>query len=295
MKDIIDRVKDYLKGYFYVDEIDLPYNPKDGRILFFTSIYKVQEAVTNLVKEQIKEEWDRKDQKKLMEILNDVSRNPPNGNTDASEERKMIEEKFYSLKNMIAEEERMETTRILEKKLEYSRGLYSSGLGKTKGLFMTIADLYNNKGEEGLMQWQKIHTPHLALVGQGIYVQDRCCCNPPCGYCGDYLILSKGKKDDNKTEEGDGKTAEHLITMLDQNYLMDVTAKYIFGEDCEKDHDKVNRLKVVLARLKGKDWREIFNAKKVVNQKGVDLLEDRVIYKNIAEVSEKEVSEFEET
>lgn len=277
-----DMVKDYLKGHFYVEEVDLPYEQKDGRIMFFISIYKLQQRAEELSKKRFGEQAGQEFAEKDLKILDDILKDKPVNETGELEIRRRLEEEVNKLREQIREEEVREMRWIIEEKLDYSKPL-----GRTKGFYKTIFDMLRNGETGGFERWQEEHTPNLVNLEQGIYVEDKCCSEPKCGYCGDYIFLKK--KEREKEVRGNGRQAEFLITQLEQGRLFEIAKKYVFGRNLNFDSQILDRFDFVMANLQGKPFRDMFNAKKIVDEQGKDPLNSWVIYNNILDI-EKDFS-----
>ena len=286
-KTTADMVKNYLEPYFYLDEIEIPYENPDGRIICFINKNKIEKEIINKLKEQIKENHVDHYQS-LKEVLHDIVINSNNSNKK-SEKRIMLEERLQELRKRIYTEEREKIREIIERKF-----IYSQNIKKTAGFFSTLIDMLNEKDDSNeykLEKWQKICAPNLYNLEQGIYVEDSCKSEPRCGNCGDYIFLRKSANPEENENE-----AKLLITNLEQKELIFDDARYIFKEFEENDERIIKAKKkfyTLMINRFGKSFRERFNATRLVDEKGIDILENWEIYKNLLD-SKKEFESIRE-
>jgi len=325
MRTTADMVIDYLKHYYDIGEIPIKYENPDGRIIFFINKRGVEDTVKKKLMEQIKD-IGGEHYEKLTKILHEIITNPRIDDLEKDDDRKMLEERLSELRRRIYEVENKQFTEIIDRKFKESQEMK-----RTKGFYKTVVDILGEKDENDKYKfdtWQMISTPDLYTLEQVIYVEDGCKSEPKCGNCGDYIFFrkiklekkAKEKKEDieklkekelkeekeaeevdtNEDEEDKEISAGRLVmTNFGQDHLLKGDIDYLLNNEFDVNEPKViglmSRTYDLLAKRLGKEFREVFNAKRITkeekNKKGkivkVDILENWEICKNYKEVEEE--------
>lgn len=258
MKGAIEYSRDFLKPYLFVEEVELPYEPKDGRFFFFISAYGFHNEI------------DKEYEKKKEELRQQFGNQNDQG---------LYEHVKKSLRDEIMSEERDIVRKILERKL-----MESKELGKTKGLFKTTIDFLQDKDNEGYEKQIETYAPKLRDVSQGLWVIDDCCSDPVCGYCDDYIFLKKIKKDINNCEE-------EVMTKffnLEEAGLIKHATHHILGEDI-KDNEKRRSFEHFWTFSLAKSFRDTFKELRVKNG-DADIADDWMVYKGFLRLQSKHLN-----
>jgi len=309
-----DMVIDYLKHYYNTEEIPIKYENPDGRIIFFINNRGVEDIVKKKLKEQIKD-IGGEHYEKMTRILHEIITNPRIDDSEKNDDRKMLEERLSELRRRIYEVENKQFAEIIDRKFKESQEMK-----RTKGFYKTVVDILGEKDKENRYKfdtWQMISTPDLYTLEQVIYVEDSCKSEPKCGNCGDYIFFRKIKKEKKVEEDGEkikeGEEDEEIsagrlvMTNFGQKNLVQGDVDYLLNNEFDINDPKVigliNRTHDLLARRMAREFREVFNAKRITkdkrdnkgeivkNEKGeivkIDLLENWEICKNYKEVEEE--------